>query len=81
MARMPWQSTWTNRSTRKLRPTHWTGSELAEVLGCSPKLVRKMAAEGALPAIRLGGERGHWRYPIAAVKELIRRGHVKLPSE
>ena len=75
--------TWNGRpnpSKRQLRATHWTGRELAEVLGCNPRTVWQLGRTGALPAIRLGGPRGPWRYPRDAIRAALSRGLLRLPS-
>lgn len=48
-----------------------TTHEAAAALGCTPATVRRMIAEGRLPAVRLGpAPRGQLRVPAAALRTL-----------
>lgn len=44
--------------------------QIARLLGCSAKTVKRMAARGTLPALRIGNR---WRFRPSAVDEVIRR--------
>ena len=55
--------------TTKLIPTR----DVAERYNRSPRLVRKLAQDGVLPAVRLT-ERGHLLFRVEDVERLIERG-------
>jgi excisionase family DNA binding protein len=45
--------------------------EIAQILRCDPRTVRRACESGAIPAIRLGTE---WRIPVAWLVEQARAG-------
>lgn len=49
---------------------HYTTAELAEKLSVCAETVRRLAARGELPSVRVGSER---RYPHSGVVEFLRR--------
>lgn len=49
---------------------HYTTAELAELLAVHPETVRRLAASGELPSVRVGSER---RYPQSGVVDYLRR--------
>ncbi|HEY2353791.1 MAG TPA: helix-turn-helix domain-containing protein [Gaiellaceae bacterium] len=49
---------------------HYTTAELAELLSVCAETVRRLAARGELPSVRVGSER---RYPQSGVVEFLRR--------
>jgi excisionase family DNA binding protein len=51
-----------------------TTQELSDYLGVSPRTVQRMAEQGALPYLRVGGPiRGRLRFLVADVVEHLRR--------
>lgn len=55
-----------------------TASEAAELLGCSPSTVRRLAALGVLPAWRLTATSPR-RFAREDVEELLERAHAGRP--
>lgn len=51
--------------------TYATTEQVAARLGLSQERVRVLAREGRLPAVRVG-ERGHYRFSLAAVEQALR---------
>lgn len=49
---------------------HYSTAELAELLSVCAETVRRLAARGELPSVRVGSER---RYPHSGVTEFLRR--------
>lgn len=49
---------------------HYTTAELAELLAVHPETIRRLAASGELPSVRVGAER---RYPQSGVLDYLRR--------
>lgn len=49
---------------------HYSTAELAELLSVCAETVRRLAARGELPSVRVGSER---RYPQSGVMEFLRR--------
>ena len=43
-------------------PDLMTASEVASVLRCATETVRRLAAQGVLPAVRNPGKNSHWRF-------------------
>lgn len=46
-----------------------TAKEAAEVLRCSTQTVYRLIADGVLPAIRMGGPRGHFRIQVCDLRD------------
>jgi len=46
-----------------------TAQEVAHILRCSPKTVKRMAARGEIPALQIGNR---WRFRPSLVDEFIR---------
>jgi excisionase family DNA binding protein len=49
---------------------HLKTGELAELLAVHPETIRRLAASGELPSVRVGSER---RYPESGVLDYLRR--------
>lgn len=49
---------------------HYSGKELAELLSCNPETIRRAAARGDLPSVRVGSDR---RYPESSVQAWLTR--------
>jgi len=47
---------------------HYTGAALAKLLAVNPETIRRAAASGKLPSVRVGRER---RYTESAVREWL----------
>jgi excisionase family DNA binding protein len=47
---------------------HYSGRDLAELLAVHPETIRRAAARGDLPSVRVGSER---RYSVSAVKQWL----------
>jgi excisionase family DNA binding protein len=45
-----------------------TSRELAQELGLSPRTIRRMAANGEIPALRVGRFKGRWRFELENVR-------------
>jgi excisionase family DNA binding protein len=55
-------------------------SQVAAMLGCSGRTVRRMIARGELRAMRLGDE-GHWRIPRLEVERFLEMRRVSHSAE
>ncbi len=51
---------------------HYSGRALAKLLSVNPETIRRAAAAGRLPSVRVGRER---RYPESAVKAWLAPGN------
>jgi excisionase family DNA binding protein len=49
---------------------HYTGKQVAALLAVCPETVRRLAAKGELPSVRVGSDR---RYPRSGLLDYLRR--------
>lgn len=52
-------------------PPLLTVGQVAQIMQLRPSTIRALLAEGRLPGVRTGGDRGDWRVPRSAIERLI----------